>query len=211
MARSNVITRSCEACGAAFQAKAADIDRGWGRFCSKSCKAKKPNGGSTANETSELARLAKRLEDGLEYSGETPIREAMIEVAKELRTLSKKNGIETPPPTAKHAGQSAHPDPAHLQKLWADEVDRRRVAENEVAALTKRWDDLAAEFGLPAGERPNFVFDAVHTAQNAANTVDSASLERARKAYSNATGLGTSKTGMFAALKAAREPQEGQG
>lgn len=42
-------------------------------------------------------------------------------------------------------------------------------------------------------------------------TINSAALERARKAYHNATGIGTSKTGMFAALKAAREPQEGQG
>ena len=41
--------------------------------------------------------------------------------------------------------------------------------------------------------------------------IDSRSLARARKAYSNATGLGTSKTGMFAALKAARDPNSNQG
>lgn len=28
-------------CGTVFQARAADIRRGWGKFCSKSCKAKK--------------------------------------------------------------------------------------------------------------------------------------------------------------------------
>ena len=98
-----------------------------------------------------------------------------------------------------------------MQKLWAEEVDRRRVAEDEVAVLTKRWDDLAAMFNLPAGDDPNGVFDAVQSAQNVAKAVDSAMLERARRAYSSATGLGTSKTGMFAALKAASEPQEGQG
>lgn len=33
--------RKCERCGASFKAKAADVNRGWARFCSKSCKAKK--------------------------------------------------------------------------------------------------------------------------------------------------------------------------
>lgn len=28
-------------CGAAFTARSADVARGWGRFCSKSCKAVK--------------------------------------------------------------------------------------------------------------------------------------------------------------------------
>lgn len=32
---------SCKNCGAAFTARTADRARGWARFCSKSCKAKK--------------------------------------------------------------------------------------------------------------------------------------------------------------------------
>jgi hypothetical protein len=36
-----VIDRKCERCGSPFRAKEADVKRGWGRFCSKSCKAKK--------------------------------------------------------------------------------------------------------------------------------------------------------------------------
>lgn len=31
----------CKCCGDKFQARTADVKRGWGKFCSKSCKAKK--------------------------------------------------------------------------------------------------------------------------------------------------------------------------
>jgi hypothetical protein len=31
----------CECCGIGFEARVADIKRGWGRFCSKSCKAQR--------------------------------------------------------------------------------------------------------------------------------------------------------------------------
>ena len=36
-----MVTRGCEQCGKTMQARQVDINRGWGRFCSKSCKAKK--------------------------------------------------------------------------------------------------------------------------------------------------------------------------
>lgn len=36
-----MITKSCERCEKEIQVRQADINRGWGRFCSKSCKAKK--------------------------------------------------------------------------------------------------------------------------------------------------------------------------
>ena len=45
-----MLNRKCERCGADFQAKAADVKRGWGRFCSKSCKAKT----QTVNRCSEI-------------------------------------------------------------------------------------------------------------------------------------------------------------
>lgn len=32
---------NCKCCGAPFWAREADRKRGWGRFCSKSCKAKR--------------------------------------------------------------------------------------------------------------------------------------------------------------------------
>ncbi|CAJ5553479.1 Uncharacterised protein [Burkholderia pseudomallei] len=34
-----MVDRKCESCGKSFRARAADVKRGWGRFCSKSCKA----------------------------------------------------------------------------------------------------------------------------------------------------------------------------
>lgn len=33
------ITKACECCGKPMQVRSADVKRGWGRFCSKSCKA----------------------------------------------------------------------------------------------------------------------------------------------------------------------------
>ena len=56
MARSNLITKPCEACSTDFQAKAADIARGWGRFCSKSCKARQPKGESAGAPQPEPMR-----------------------------------------------------------------------------------------------------------------------------------------------------------
>lgn len=31
----------CENCGDTMRVRSSDVNRGWGRFCSKSCKAKK--------------------------------------------------------------------------------------------------------------------------------------------------------------------------
>ncbi|WP_124624203.1 hypothetical protein [Burkholderia cenocepacia] len=36
-----MVERKCEWCRKPFQARKVDVKRGWGRFCSKSCKAKK--------------------------------------------------------------------------------------------------------------------------------------------------------------------------
>lgn len=33
------VQRTCGYCRGPFQARKADVDRGWARFCSKSCKA----------------------------------------------------------------------------------------------------------------------------------------------------------------------------
>lgn len=37
--RGKMVERKCRCCGGAFTARAADVKRGWGKFCSKSCKA----------------------------------------------------------------------------------------------------------------------------------------------------------------------------
>jgi DNA-directed RNA polymerase subunit M/transcription elongation factor TFIIS len=36
-----MIQKKCEHCGNDMLVRQADINRGWGKFCSKSCKAKK--------------------------------------------------------------------------------------------------------------------------------------------------------------------------
>ena len=34
------VTKNCECCGRSMQVRSADLARGWGRFCSKTCKAR---------------------------------------------------------------------------------------------------------------------------------------------------------------------------
>ncbi|BAO20641.1 hypothetical protein [Pseudomonas phage PPpW-3] len=34
-----MVERTCASCGQAFNARATDVKRGWGVYCSKSCKA----------------------------------------------------------------------------------------------------------------------------------------------------------------------------
>ena len=36
----SMMTKKCKCCGKAITVRKADHDRGWGKFCSKSCKAK---------------------------------------------------------------------------------------------------------------------------------------------------------------------------
>lgn len=37
----SMTTVKCKSCKTEFQARTADVARGWGKFCSKSCKATK--------------------------------------------------------------------------------------------------------------------------------------------------------------------------
>ena len=39
--RGSKVTKPCDGCGVEHTVRVADLKRGWGRFCSKSCKAKK--------------------------------------------------------------------------------------------------------------------------------------------------------------------------
>lgn len=41
MIRGKMVDRTCQNCKTSFQAREADVKRGWGKFCSKSCKAVK--------------------------------------------------------------------------------------------------------------------------------------------------------------------------
>jgi hypothetical protein len=44
-----MVERKCKWCRKPFQARTADVKRGWGLFCSKSCKAKKQEKVTHAN------------------------------------------------------------------------------------------------------------------------------------------------------------------
>lgn len=52
---SRMVKRSCDHCGKEIEVKQADIDRGWGRHCSKSCAAF----GRTVNRSRRHLRLRK--------------------------------------------------------------------------------------------------------------------------------------------------------
>ena len=58
-----MVTKGCEQCGKTMQARQADTNRGWGKFCSKSCKAKK----QTKREFYKPRDY--RIYDDLEYVG----------------------------------------------------------------------------------------------------------------------------------------------
>lgn len=50
----------CKHCGKDFNAKPADVKRGWGKFCSKSCKAIEQE-----KRTGQFAELQERLTEDL--------------------------------------------------------------------------------------------------------------------------------------------------
>ncbi|WBF05193.1 hypothetical protein [Burkholderia phage CSP3] len=51
-----IVQRKCEWCRKPFEARSADVKRGWARFCSKSCKAKKQE-----KRTGQFGALLDRL------------------------------------------------------------------------------------------------------------------------------------------------------
>lgn len=54
--------RTCQNCGKQFQARQADVRRGWARFCSKSCKASHQER-NTGQHAAYLHRQAERDND----------------------------------------------------------------------------------------------------------------------------------------------------
>ena len=56
----SMTTVKCHQCGNPFQARTADVRRGWGKFCSKSCKAKKQGRLLASKETRAMWREYNR-------------------------------------------------------------------------------------------------------------------------------------------------------
>lgn len=61
--RGTKVTVNCEVCKVPFEARIADRKRGWARYCSKSCAAKK-NNRKTGNFKRHLERK-KAKKDGV--------------------------------------------------------------------------------------------------------------------------------------------------
>lgn len=60
MPTAKVIKRNCELCGTEFYTRQSDINRGWGRFCSRNCNASYGNtvrsDGTSRSNTRKIAR-----------------------------------------------------------------------------------------------------------------------------------------------------------
>ena len=56
-------TVKCGKCKTPFEARTADVKRGWGKFCSKSCKAKKQGRSPMSRETAAMWREYNREYD----------------------------------------------------------------------------------------------------------------------------------------------------
>jgi hypothetical protein len=69
----SMTSQKCKCCKQSFQARTADVKRGWGLYCSKRCKAimqEKKNGQHAAylNGRGVSNLHPERLEDMMEYS-----------------------------------------------------------------------------------------------------------------------------------------------
>lgn len=64
--------RTCQHCGKPFQARVADVKRGWANFCTKSCSAQYREGGAqvTIVRKAKLATTPKPDHDILDESFE---------------------------------------------------------------------------------------------------------------------------------------------
>lgn len=68
----HMTTRKCKCCKAKFQARTADVNRGWAKFCSKSCKAKE-----------QESRTHQHRNYHYNYRGSGVSRETYVHYAKE--------------------------------------------------------------------------------------------------------------------------------
>lgn len=82
MSRGTKTKVRCATCCKAFLTRTADVDRGWGKFCSKSCKANHKetmNISLTAEEISTIYFILKNRTNGNCYSqDENVLREKLI-------------------------------------------------------------------------------------------------------------------------------------
>ena len=56
-----MLKKACQCCGKEFSAREADVNRGWAKFCSKSCKARAQEA-KTGQYKAMLRRAARNQE-----------------------------------------------------------------------------------------------------------------------------------------------------
>jgi len=67
MSRGKKIKKKCKNCDKIFYPRVADVNRGWGKFCSKSCKAKRADQYSPFKIDGEVGgTVIEQYEDGTE-------------------------------------------------------------------------------------------------------------------------------------------------
>ena len=57
----STITKACECCGKQMQVRSADVARGWGRFCSKSCKAAKQSSATPRKRHDGISEMKHKV------------------------------------------------------------------------------------------------------------------------------------------------------
>lgn len=57
-----IVERICQCCKTPFKAKSADVKRGWAKFCSKSCKAKRQE-----QKTGQYKQYLKNNDDTIDF------------------------------------------------------------------------------------------------------------------------------------------------
>ena len=60
----SMVDRKCKCCGGEFKARSADVKRGWGKFCNKSCKAIYQE-----RQTGQYAAYLKTDRNEVDYEG----------------------------------------------------------------------------------------------------------------------------------------------
>lgn len=82
---SSVIEKKCEFCKKPISVRAVDVHRGWGRFCSKSCKAK---------DQQKKSRI-RRINRSYDYEGEVYCQQCgEPAITGVWSPFGKSNGIE---------------------------------------------------------------------------------------------------------------------
>lgn len=119
----------CKQCGNTFVARVADINRGWGVFCSKSCKAKYQSTTTTKSD--------KSIEELF-----SPKKEYLVDALRDLKLDLKNFKFNPPKLTEEQYGQALK---LLLKQMHEDEMMQKDVkiqTPNDVKLKEKAKEEL---------------------------------------------------------------------